>query len=189
MNLADLHYPHVCGELFRRTMFLGCPVTRKPSRRGESASDIFSLQGEGKRLQCMSASGIAVGTGCLGATLTGMGRRGCLASKRIHFRTHFSFLFLAWGRREKEGKRSHLAMSSYTPQQVPCQRRLPKNWKYLDVCHCATRSPPEIWRDASCCNCAEGQAAQRQHSLPSQTSCTLGRSQTQNLDVVRKAAA
>lgn len=63
VSLADLHYPHKRGELFRGTTFLVCPATTKPSGRAESASDIFGTQGEGKRHQCTSALGIAGGMG------------------------------------------------------------------------------------------------------------------------------
>lgn len=82
-------------KLFRRTVSLGYPATTKPSGRAGSPPDIFGLQQEGKRHQCSSASGAAGNMGCQGASLTGTGRRGCLALET--FCTHFWFLsFLAW---------------------------------------------------------------------------------------------
>lgn len=115
-SLAGLLYPCKCGKLSRRTVFLGCSATTKPSGRAESPSDIFRLQGEGKSHQCSSASGAAGGMGYGGASLTSTGRRGYLALETC---THSWFLpFLAWWWREVAPS-SQITCSA--PQQTPWQ--------------------------------------------------------------------
>lgn len=116
MSLAGLLYPCKCGELFRRTVFLGCLATTKPSERAESPSLSLRLQGEGKSHQYSSVLGTAGGMGYQSASLTGTGKRGCLALGTC---THFWFLsFLAWCWREVAPS-SQIPCSA--PQQSPCQ--------------------------------------------------------------------
>lgn len=129
VSLADLHYPHKRGELFRGTTFLVCPATTKPSGRAESASDIFGTQGEGKRHQCTSALGIAGGMGYRVLPSQVWGEEAALPLKS--FCASLWFLsFLAWGGREKERRRSHQATCLATvPNKRPARARSPSTQK------------------------------------------------------------
>lgn len=157
--------------LFRGTMFLGFPVTTKPSGRADCVSDTFSLQGEGKGHQWTSASGAADGMGYGGVNLTGRGRRGCLAFES--FCTPFCFLS-CWveGEKRKEVPYSH--RPCYAPQQAPCQGRFPLALKRF---RCLPLHYEVFPWDLKGCRLLQlfrrTSSMEGQRSLPSQTPHTL----------------